>query len=236
MAGEIEVRQEGLALLSDNPEELVKRATRIANALGPIIEQKKLYSMISGKKYVRVEGWTTLGAMLGLFPFVTEVKRVSESDGEIAFNARVELRTMDGRAISAAEAMCSNAEKGWKGRDKFAIESQSQTRATGKVLRLPLAWIMTLAGYEATPAEEMTNGETSPPPEKDDKTITDKQLKFVIAKQHEAEVGDDVFKHFLKTEFNITSRKLITKGSMMDAVLAWFEEQKQYGIQKDKEE
>jgi hypothetical protein len=32
----------------------------------------------------------------------------------------------------------------------------AQTRATGKACRLAFSWIMSLAGYEVTPAEEMT--------------------------------------------------------------------------------
>jgi hypothetical protein len=31
----------------------------------------------------------------------------------------------------------------------------AQTRATGKACRLAFSWIMSLAGYEPTPAEEM---------------------------------------------------------------------------------
>jgi hypothetical protein len=38
----------------------------------------------------------------------------------------------------------------------------AQTRAAGKVLRLLLGWVMTLAGYEPTPAEEMTHDPTPP--------------------------------------------------------------------------
>ena len=42
------------------------------------------------------------------------------------------------------------------------------TRATGKAFRLGFSWIITLAGYEATPAEEMDGvieGEFKPAPE-----------------------------------------------------------------------
>jgi hypothetical protein len=36
----------------------------------------------------------------------------------------------------------------------------SQTRATSKVLRQPLGFVMHLAGFDATPAEEMPADET----------------------------------------------------------------------------
>jgi hypothetical protein len=41
----------------------------------------------------------------------------------------------------------------------------AQTRAAGKVLRLLLGWVMTLAGYEPTPAEEMTHDPTPTAPQ-----------------------------------------------------------------------
>ena len=43
----------------------------------------------------------------------------------------------------------------WSGRDDYALRSMAQTRAVSKALRLPLGFIVALAGYEATPADEM---------------------------------------------------------------------------------
>ena len=41
---------------------------------------------------------------------------------------------------------------------EFQIASMAQTRAVSKAFRLALSWVMTLAGYEPTPAEEMKSG------------------------------------------------------------------------------
>lgn len=46
-------------------------------------------------------------------------------------------------------------ERTWKDRDDYALRSMAQTRATSKALRGPLGFIVTLAGFEATPSEEM---------------------------------------------------------------------------------
>src|SRR5215475_4595848 len=58
-----------------DPKEMIKRASTLASALAEIIHAQKdqdgkptLYVMIQGKKYVRAEGWTTLGAMVGVVP------------------------------------------------------------------------------------------------------------------------------------------------------------------------
>jgi hypothetical protein len=60
-----------------------------------------------------------------------------------------------GQVVGAAEAECLRSERTWKGRDDYALRSMAQTRAVSKALRGPLGFVVTLAGYEATPAEEM---------------------------------------------------------------------------------
>ena len=148
-----------------SPAAVVEFASGAARVLSDVIERQKLYVEISGRRHVRVEGWTTCGALVGVFPRVEWCRRMDRED-EVAYEARVSVRrTGTGEELSAAEAMCSSAESRWRGRDENAIRSMAQTRATSKALRLPLAWIVTLAGYDGTPAEEMEHvREPEPPP------------------------------------------------------------------------
>ena len=53
---------------TEEPTEIIRRATETADALAGVIESKKLYALIRGKKHVTLEGWTLLGSMLGVFP------------------------------------------------------------------------------------------------------------------------------------------------------------------------
>ena len=62
---------------------------------------------------------------------------------------------MASKKVGAAESMCSRSESKWKTSDDYAVRSMAQTRAVSKALRLPLGFIMELAGYSATPAEEI---------------------------------------------------------------------------------
>jgi hypothetical protein len=133
-----------------NPMVVIERATQVAKALADVLETQKLYTTISGRNHVRVEGWTLCGSMLGVFPVCMWTRPVEQG-----WEARVEARTMNGNIVGAAEAQCTAKESKWKGRDDFAIRSMAQTRATSKAMRLPLGFIIQLAGYEATPAEEM---------------------------------------------------------------------------------
>jgi hypothetical protein len=144
---------------AQTPGEVVTRARDVATALADVIEQQKLYKQIGGKKHVLVEGWTLLGTMLGVFP-VVEWTRPTEDGWE----ARVSARTLSSAEVGSAEAMCSRAETRWAKADDYAIRSMAQTRATSKAMRLPLGFVMTLAGYEATPSEEMVE-KSEPQPE-----------------------------------------------------------------------
>lgn len=186
-------------------ENSVEVATKVANALKDVVERQKLYVEIQRGKYVMVEGWNTLGALMGVFPEVvsteklpsrivkmyqveitknkknytnntweqykvfslmkpalfnpsdTKMTKVGEVDfEEISYKSVVMLkRAGDGHKVSQAEAFCSNLEESKEKNDEYAIMSMAQTRATGKVFRIAFSWIMKMAGYEATPAEEM---------------------------------------------------------------------------------
>ena len=146
-----------LSLLTGSPDERLAEATQVANALSPLIDTKKLYANINGRKHVLFEGWTTLGALVGVFPVTAWTRPVEQG-----WEARVEARTLSGAIVGAAEAQCLRTEKIWANRDDYALRSMAQTRAGGKALRMPLGFIMSLAGYEATPAEEMPRDESRP--------------------------------------------------------------------------
>lgn len=153
---------------TDDPVEVVERAAKVADALKGVLVRQNLTSRIQGREHVRVEGWTTLGSMLGVVPVCVWTRKVDEG-----WEARVEARTLDGRVIGAAEAECLRTENTWSGRDDYALRSMAQTRATSKALRGPLGFIVTLAGYAATPAEEMpADGDRFERP-------TDRQLSYL---------------------------------------------------------
>ena len=89
-----------------------------------------------------------------MFPYPESSVRLDRED-EIAYEASVVVRTLDGVEVSKGEAICSSKEANWRNSDEYAIKSKATTRATSKAMRIPLGWVMVLAGYSATPAEEM---------------------------------------------------------------------------------
>jgi len=139
---------------SESPDEIITKVAETAHALANVIAKQKLSVSISGRKYVRVEGWTLLGTLCGVFPVLEWTRRL-----ENGWEARVEARTLSGATVGAAEAMCLRSERSWATRDDYALRSMAQTRATSKALRQPLGFVVSMAGFDATPYEEM------PPPE-----------------------------------------------------------------------
>lgn len=136
---------------TEKPDEVVARAAETANAVSAVIAKKKLFATIGGHKHVLVDGWTLTGAILGVFPVCVWTRKLDNG-----WEARVEARTKDGSIVGAAEAMCVRAERTWAKRDDYALRSMAQTRATSKALRQPLGFVISMAGFSATPAEEMS--------------------------------------------------------------------------------
>lgn len=147
-------------LFGPDPELALKRMAELATPLADVIEAKKLYATISGRRHITAEGWTTLGGMLGVVPVVCWTRPNETADGYVA---RVEARTLDGRVVGAAESECSRVETKWRNRDPYAIRSMAQTRAIGRALRAPLGQIVVLAGYEPAGAEEIPSEPESAP-------------------------------------------------------------------------
>lgn len=127
----------------------------MANVLKSHIVKHKLYTKIRDKNYVEVEGWQFAGGMLGILPQIVEVKDLS-TDKEIKWLAGVKLVNIkDGETVGRGYALCSNKEAKKKSFDEYAVLSMAETRAIGKAYRSTIGWVMKVAGYEATPTEEM---------------------------------------------------------------------------------
>lgn len=145
----------------------VEVATKVANTLAPVVREqglaiKGLNKKNPEKEYVMVEGWEILGTILGIVPVTTIIEEIKNKHGHtIGYKARGTLyrnpiikndEIVGGTIIARAEAQ---ADKTGRQKEMHAIASMSQTRALGKAYRMGLSWIMKMAGFEGTPAEEM---------------------------------------------------------------------------------
>jgi hypothetical protein len=155
LVGQLIERPANLGVLAlGGPGAVLEKASEIATQLARIIDDKKLFVAIKGKRFVYCEGWTTLGAMLGVT--CKEVATVESTTKPGEFIATVEaIRTSDGAVIGGASASCGPDEKDWSSRSRQARRSMAQTRAAGKAMRILFSWVMNLAGYEVCPFEEI---------------------------------------------------------------------------------
>jgi hypothetical protein len=136
----------------------------MANVLKRYVVDQKLYTTIQGKNYVHVEGWQFAGGLLGTYPRIIAIENLSTGN-DIKWRADAEIIDLrSGNVISRGFAICSKNESKKKAFDEYAILSMAQTRAIGKAYRNVIGWVMKVAGYEATPHEEMTRvGDTTSP-------------------------------------------------------------------------
>jgi hypothetical protein len=157
---------------TDDPAEVIEKATAIANALKSVVKSQGLIQIIQGKEHPKVEAWQTLGGLLSVTAVCTHTEPVTDRHGKPAYMATVEAR-FRGEVVGKADAMCSTSENRWSKADDYALLSMAQTRATSKALKGPLGWVMKLAGYQTTPAEEMPQdgAPAEPQPAQQAKTI-----------------------------------------------------------------
>ena len=118
--------------------------------------------------------------------------------------------------LSKAEAICSNDEPSKASYAPFSIYSMAQTRATGKAYRLALGWIMKLAGYESTPAEEMdfkppTNNH-NPPMDADYTKKTNTKKSDVLNKEQEKELSKNKIVNEAINRLATNNKKLNKEG------------------------
>ena len=142
------------AMTVATPHDVIVRATQVASELAKIIKDKKLSKKIGQSEHVFVDAWTTMGGMLGVSP--RQIPDLSKIHEDGTCEEWVELvRVSDGSIIGRAKGICSPDEPNWKGKPLYARSSMAATRATSKAFRLSFSWIIVMAGYSPTPAEEM---------------------------------------------------------------------------------
>ena len=227
MENELQVYENtGDISVSRAPEQVLEEAKRAAKALADVVKNKKKPVIMNGEQYLEFEDWQTVGRFYGVT--VKVVSTMFIEYGEVkGFEARSEAIRVDGAVISAAEAMCLNDEPNWKSKPLFQLRSMAQTRACAKALRNVLAWVVVLAGYRPTPAEEMTgqehkthiqepqkkqNGTTQAPPKDTGEVISDAQRKRFYAIAKGTGATDEQIKEWLYREYDIEHSKDIPKA------------------------
>lgn len=239
--------------LSRNPVAVLAEAKKAAQALTDVIgalpKEKKV--MMGGEQYIEFDHWQLVGRFYGCSAKVvsTEYTEVGQAKG---FVARAVVLDSEGREVSAAEAMCLNDEDKWSERNKYEyvngkrekagtvpvpmnqLRSMAQTRACAKALRNVFSWVVVLAGYAPTPAEELTGDEQpdqparphiaeaqpkNPQPASGD-VISEAQGKRLFAIWREAGKSNEQVLGYLKENYGLSSTRSIKKSDY-EAICNW---------------
>jgi hypothetical protein len=110
---------------------------------------------IGDNEHLYVEAWQFAMMHLGLCFVIRKVTDTSKGEN-YSFEAEGELvHILTGRILGYASAEISRSENGRSKWERPALRSMVQTRAEGKAARMFLSVLASMAGFEATPAEEM---------------------------------------------------------------------------------
>jgi hypothetical protein len=229
MSNELEV-YEGMKdmVVARPPEQVLAEAKKAATALKDVVATKHKPVVFNGEQYLEFEDWQTVGRFYGVTAKIITTEFVDFGDAKGFLAKAVAIRT-DGMEVSAAEAMCLNDEGNWKSKPLFQLRSMAQTRACAKALRNVLAWVVVLAGYRPTPAEEMHEAGNNRPPvaapqkkgDTDPNKISEAQKKRFYAIAKGTGFSDDEIKAHLAT-LGIEHTADILK-SQYEELCAWAE-------------
>jgi pyruvate/2-oxoglutarate dehydrogenase complex dihydrolipoamide acyltransferase (E2) component len=156
-----------------HPDTVLAEASLVAKSVDRLVKSRPdLVQVIGGRKHPRFELLQIVGSMFRVTVRVAETHHIVEPDGWDAVAEAVHVPT--GQVLARGEGMCTTDEPSWHMRPKYEWRngkrekvgeepitshqrrSMAQTRACSKALRLALGWVLGLAGYEATAAEELT--------------------------------------------------------------------------------
>ena len=142
-----------------SPAEVVETATTQAKLLMDIVEKTGCFQEISGKKYLQVEAWETIGAFNRTHAETESISPITKDNEIVGYQAKVQL-WKDGVVIGGAIMPCYFTENCCKGKEGDAKHKSSmsaaQTFATSKAYRMNFSYVAILAGYQPLPAEEVT--------------------------------------------------------------------------------
>lgn len=155
--------------LQRTPQIVLEEAAVAAKALKDLVESKPKKVVLNGKTFLQFEDWLTVARFYGITVAARATNYVERGRVQ-GYECHAEaILVSTGQVIGAGQAECLDDEPNWNtrpvyrdgrrvGEEKvplFQLRSMAQTRAQAKALRSILSWVVVLAGYAPTPAEEM---------------------------------------------------------------------------------
>jgi hypothetical protein len=130
-----------------DPRGIVSKATEVADVLATVLRERGLALRFgdSQRDFLTWHGWQVLASQMGVTTVLEWTRPLADRTG---WEARAEVRTLDGRIIGAGESMCTRHESRWKAAADYAVRSMAQVRASRRALQSCLGFIPGLAGLD----------------------------------------------------------------------------------------
>lgn len=139
-------------------EASIQDATEKASILKGIVQSQNLSVRLQQTEHLKVEAWITIGKGYG-YTAKSESELIRDGSGNVeGAKAKATVLDANGMAVGGADSYCFFSEPGKEGNSVSQIAGMAQTRAVGRAFRELLSWVVVLAGYSATPLEEMESG------------------------------------------------------------------------------
>lgn len=147
--------------VSRPPDIVLEEAHKAAAALKKVLDSKEKKVIFNDEVYLESEDWSTVARFYGVTAkIVPGSVRITDFGPVRGFTATaIAIRMADGQELGSAESFCLSDERNWADKPLFQLASMAQTRAQSKVLRHLFSWVVVLAGYRPTPADELTGEE-----------------------------------------------------------------------------
>lgn len=162
MTTDIAIQEEAglLALPSARQgNEIVHRSMAASQSLADAVLKNGWFTPMGDKKYLEVEAWQFIGMVIGINSDIEYTNPITDDSGSVVAYESKAVLYQHGVPFSSGIMECgmnSFPTRGKNGRDKDkAAQSASQTWAISKAYRNRLGYLAKMAGYEATPADEM---------------------------------------------------------------------------------
>jgi len=107
------------------------------------------------EKYVKAVTYKVLARILNLRVELREVQEVVSDDRVVRYVAIADIYNADGARVNWGQASCDNTEPRRQNASHSSLAGMAQTRAFRRALQNELGDVLTLAGYDAPPSEEM---------------------------------------------------------------------------------
>ena len=170
-------------------EQAVEAAGAKAKILTKIVDDQNLKVKIGPSFHLKAEAWQTLGAAYGCSVTSEVTDYLRDANGNIiGVTAHASVVDINGTVRGGATSICTMDESASK-RDMLPsqLAGMAQTRACSRALKQMFSWVVVLAGYDPTPADEMFSVEGTPSKvavqiqERSDNPVpaSDKQLGFI---------------------------------------------------------